>query len=448
MRIPEDVTEEEFDGIEDALMGKQPEGPEYRPDELAPAVDGVEVDSPLPPEPAKAPNAATRLAVGPVGKSPPMDDDYWTGVHAKLKAAGANHGNPSKAPAASSKEPDWMGIQRSLGLAKLNDDMSRSADQGFSNIGPGKYKSDPGGHESATAIARLPLEMAGKKQDYDVKQSKLGIDAAKRDPNSLQSQKAREAFKAFVPGAKLPPGFDNWSAEDVLEFGKKATTHTGDITAYQSEQMKRQAVEDERRRAKEEAARLQHEKERGEDLEGRKQSHEDSLGMQRATLALAGRAADRADNPKLPTGQVAELSDYETAGRQVDDLFAEFDKGDQTGIGSRLKGKISDATGADLGDTSRYVDKANATAQVVGLILEGGKLGEADLPRYRAMMPNPGDSRERAAAKVANIKKLLGDKARDRKAAYGAAGYKTPAPKRGSGRLMRDKDGNVFEVVE
>lgn len=432
-----------------------PEGPEYRPAELA-----------KPPEPAIAPNAPRSLQVGPVGKQPPMD---WPEIKEKLKAVGPGKpGTPSTSGSAASSAPDWGDLQRRLGMARINDDISRSADQGFGNIGPGKYKSDPGGHDSATDMARLPLELAKERQGYEgreldqkVKTSKLGADAAMKDPNSLQSQKAREAFKAFVPGAKLPPGFDEWSAADVLALGKKAGG-AGGISPYQAEQMKRQAAEDERKRSgdekklTDEATDLEHSRKNyageltsiGVDPAGASQKDIDralQLRHTKATEALARKADARSDEPKLAPTVLNELSDFDVADKALGQLESDFNTLGMSGPMAKVSGKASEALGLTGTDAAVYQNKAKQAQQVVGKILEGGKLAAGDEAKYKGLIPQPGDSQELLKSKVSGLRNFLGDMKSGRIQLYKSGGYKTPG---GSGGTVKMKfpDGSTADV--
>lgn len=133
-------------------------------------------------------------------------------------------------------------------------------------------------------------------------------------------------------------------------------------------------------------------------------------------------SAGLGDGKQLPATQVTELADYQTAGKQVDDLMASFEGGAAGGMFEKVKGKLGEWTGTNIGP-QEYLDQMKATAQVVGTILEGGKLSESDLPRYMDLMPKPGDSKERATSKRDNIKRLLADKRAGRIKGLRDSGY-------------------------
>lgn len=142
-------------------------------------------------------------------------------------------------------------------------------------------------------------------------------------------------------------------------------------------------------------------------------------------LRRAGATTINNNLKELPANQINELSDLDTAMQSVDSLLQSFNRDIASGeltdqLVSRGEKYIPNST------TAQYQNDANVTAQTVGLILENGKLGEADLPRYKAMLPQPGDSPETAARKVAVIKDLLRKKQGNRRSALGSGGFKTP----------------------
>lgn len=133
----------------------------------------------------------------------------------------------------------------------------------------------------------------------------------------------------------------------------------------------------------------------------------------------------------LPANEVGDLSDLDTAMQSVDDLLTAFKRD----VGSSDVAAQIQARGEKYVPNTavaQYQNDANVTAQTVGLILENGKLGEADLPRYKSMNPQPGDSIETAERKVAIIKELLRKKRMNRSQALGSAGYRPPAAASGA----------------
>lgn len=132
---------------------------------------------------------------------------------------------------------DWQGLADNLSRAGLLTRQTKDADQALMNASGGRYKADPN-YDAGMGQAKQPLELAQAKQTFEAKdaqtaalKAKTGATAADHDPNSLQSQKARNAFKAFFQGSTLPPDFDSWSAADVSSLGKSAKP----VTTYEDQ---------------------------------------------------------------------------------------------------------------------------------------------------------------------------------------------------------------------
>lgn len=151
---------------------------------------------------------------------------------------------------------DWKQLADRLRNAQQRAQMSRSAEQMFANVAPG-YRTDPGRFESQVAMARAPLELAKERQAFERREldtlgakAKSAATAAESDPNSLQSQKAREVLKSMFPGTSLP---DNMSAADIKRFAD-----TGDLGRLEASRTaaKNAAADDQRRVAEGEAKRL------------------------------------------------------------------------------------------------------------------------------------------------------------------------------------------------
>ncbi len=143
-----------------------------------------------------------------------------------------------------------------------------------------------------------------------------------------------------------------------------------------------------------------------------------------AALGLRARALTAKENvqpkaakaPTLPASEVASIADIGVATQALDDLVTAHGK-TTTGFVGGVLGHIPNT------DESEFNDKVKATAQVVGTILEHGKMTDGDIPKYAAMLPKITDSPERAAAKRDNVKKLLLQQAQQRKETFGQAGY-------------------------
>lgn len=74
-------------------------------------------------------------------------------------------------------------------------------------------------------------------------------------------------------------------------------------------------------------------------------------------------------------------------------------------------------------DAKRFKNKSVVAAQVIGKILEGGKLAEGDLARYKAMMPLETDSDATAQSKVDTLISMIEADRQGRILGLGQAGF-------------------------
>lgn len=119
-----------------------------------------------------------------------------------------------------------------------------------------------------------------------------------------------------------------------------------------------------------------------------------------ARTARGAGGGKRDDGMKMTAGETAKIGDLDTASQVMDDLWNTF--GAKAGDAKAALAQFVPATKA-----KEYNDERRVTAQVVGGILEGGKLTEEDFARYYSMLPDPSDSASRAKAKWDAVKRLL-----------------------------------------
>lgn len=162
--------------------------------------------------------------------------------------------------------PDWDGLISKARSSMLLDDVVNAGNQMLARQGGWQHTPS----KSSQALAMMPLEVAKDRQAMESRQmsadatrSKMEASAAERDPSSPQSQKARETWKAL--GLPTPPGFDEWSADDVRRAG------AGD---FQRAQQLRAAAEERERKAKEHEAAA----------EAKARAAQEKLGAERTTL--------------------------------------------------------------------------------------------------------------------------------------------------------------------
>lgn len=145
--------------------------------------------------------------------------------------------------------PDWKAMADRLGWGQIGRSLSKSYENSFANVAP-DYRPNAHAGDVLVESAQLPIDMAKERQGYESRdlamqgqRASMAAKSAMSDPNSLQSQKARESLRAAFPDMKFPAGFDNYSADDVgalIKMTPKPKAPTGGLTEYQRLQMQRQ----------------------------------------------------------------------------------------------------------------------------------------------------------------------------------------------------------------
>ncbi|MBK7865222.1 MAG: hypothetical protein IPJ65_42815 [Archangiaceae bacterium] len=129
---------------------------------------------------------------------------------------------------------NWADLGSRLKAAELGQSQSRNYETMLANAGnPGAYVMNQHAGDIGPAMVQGEVGLAKEKQGLErgalqnkAAQASLGVKAAMDDPNSLQSQKAREAVKAM--GVTLPRGFENYSASDIHSFVKTGELATAE----------------------------------------------------------------------------------------------------------------------------------------------------------------------------------------------------------------------------
>lgn len=361
-----------------------------------------------------------------------------------------------KAPMPASKPAqggavDWQALKDNLDRASLGARGSRDAEQLFSNVSLGGYHTDPGRFQAQVDDAKRPLELAKAKQDFeghaldqDVKRQKVGGDTAQRDPNSLQSQKARNAIKAFFPGTKLPDGFDDWSASDVKAFADSGTLARMDaartVSAERDAKAKADATNHESERVRKEAA---DQRALANDTERARHNKETEGAMWKAAGRADKKAGKEAEGHPLPTTALNDLADFDAADGQIAKLENDFKAAGMSGPLAKASGAVSDTLGITSTDAAVYLNKAKQAQQIVGKILEGGKLAEGDERKYKGLIPQPGDSPALLESKTSGLRDFLHGLKEGRVKLYKAGGYKTPDFGGGAPETRKTKSGGV-----
>jgi hypothetical protein len=138
------------------------------------------------------------------------------------------------------------------------------------------------------------------------------------------------------------------------------------------------------------------------------------LGLQAMELGL--KTAGGKAPPQLPAGEAVKVGELDAALGMLKDVGEAHSK---LGTGSSFAQWIGGTKSA------QYRDQMKVAAQVIGGILEGGKLTDPDYARYLEMMPKAGDFSPTAMNKVRSVAALLQRKRDGSLAALGSAGYDT-----------------------
>jgi hypothetical protein len=145
------------------------------------------------------------------------------------------------------------------------------------------------------------------------------------------------------------------------------------------------------------------------------------------------KAATGTKGPQLPAGEAAKVGELDAAIGMLKDVGSAHEK---LGAGSSFAQWIGGTKSA------QYRDKIKVATQVIGNILEGGKLTDKDYDRYLGMMPAAGDFSATALNKIQSIADLLQKKRDGNVGAWGSAGYDTSRFPQSSAQ-KRDKYGAV-----
>lgn len=137
---------------------------------------------------------------------------------------------------------------------------------------------------------------------------------------------------------------------------------------------------------------------------------------------ISGREKIRAKTGvQLPAGEVSKLAEGDSMTGLMAPIGENIKK--NADIMGPLKGRVG---GLNPYNTRAQVFDADMkmAAQKIGTFLEGGKMTDKDVPKYRAMLPNIFDTPEVAQGKLANVTKLLQEKQAGQVDSLNRAGFK------------------------
>lgn len=150
-------------------------------------------------------------------------------------------------------------------------------------------------------------------------------------------------------------------------------------------------------------------------------------------LAQIGKLKEETKNaghPKerlAPAGEVSSLGESKAALGQLDDLMTTIgDNASMVGPGAGLLSRAQGAIGVGEGGKSARVieSQLNTAAQEIGRYLEGGKLTDQDIIRYkRDVLPTQYDDPDTFKRKAENLQRRIAEKARTKAESLSEAGY-------------------------
>lgn len=251
---------------------------------------------------------------------------------------------------------------------------------------------------SAEGKARSGLKSAamGEARQIAASQDAAAKESAENDPASPQSVADAELAGRLT---KQPDVFRGMSSAQI----KKSAPFLREF--FEAEQAKRSAAE------KAEATRA------GNAEWDRRNAITSQQEIEQAKIMAGIKAAAPEKQPTVPAGEASQVGELSAATKMADDLWKEWES-KASAPGSGLLSKVPGT------DAAQYPDAQKAAAQSIGTILEGGKLTDADLAKYMALVPTPSDGAERARAKIDRLKRMIEEKKAAKVKGLGQAGYK------------------------
>lgn len=142
------------------------------------------------------------------------------------------------------------------------------------------------------------------------------------------------------------------------------------------------------------------------------------LGFKGRELEI--KEAEAGKGSKLTSEQTQILSGFTSADKQLEEIEKNITK-NQSLMGPFV-GRLSGFAGYNTA-AKQFDARMKLAAQDIGKALEGGKLTDADIDRYRAMLPNITDTPDVAREKSTIVRELIETKRLATVEALGAGGY-------------------------
>lgn len=143
---------------------------------------------------------------------------------------------------------------------------------------------------------------------------------------------------------------------------------------------------------------------------------ESDLAAQKAKSDEVLAGLKKSEGKQMTSQSAQEIGAFDSAidmAEQIEKAYNSQAKSNFSGMKSMVRGS----------DADKYNKQRDVAAQTIGLVLEKGKLTDADYQRYKEMLPSPWDSNEIAQTKMGAIKNLILSKKRGEVGGLGQAGF-------------------------
>lgn len=364
----------------------------------------------VPPEQVAASSVAPMAEVGPEPK--PMTE--LEQIQARIGQASAQTQDAAK------QYQDWL-----AGLGgRFRSDMER---QSQALEGASAEARNMGLLHQSTGRNLALLGLKDAAQPYQ----QMAVQAAQ-----IQGQAPQKQQQLFSDYLQKVAGLEGRGLESKMEMaGRLEQGARGELTKYQdrlSQEMRHAQSMLMAAKTAEEQRKWQEEMKRLEIASREAQSAADrSFRASEGALNRAAKAGGAGGAGGLPNSAKAKLADIIAAEQQIEQLSREWDAL-ASGGGSSISSMLPDSK-ANL-----YNKKLNSYIQSIGVGLEGGKMTDKDVPKYRAMMPS---ARSTKAQKDALIDALRSQAKMKKQAIYDAYSGSAPASRESLIEELRALEG-------
>lgn len=152
---------------------------------------------------------------------------------------------------------------------------------------------------------------------------------------------------------------------------------------------------------------------------------QEKLAKMRFDAAKEERSEKKAEGKMIPASEAVAFGGANASIKALDAADKAVSESNLTGpLMGRVAGVMGKLEAGETGETAKSLDsRLKVNAQIIARYLEGGKISDQDIIRYKEMLPNLTDSPTAATAKKEILKKLIQSKQEEELDALGKAGY-------------------------